>query len=56
MLSEILSSQGNKKQMDVKMENPGERRGTFDDIVPIDNQEDDAENLLQFEPVEVEEN
>ena len=52
MLSEIVSSQGNNRQI----EKAGERRGTFDDIVPIDNQEDDAENLLQFEPVEVEEN
>ena len=33
MLSEIVSSQSNNRQI----EKAGERRGTFDDIVPIDN-------------------
>ena len=51
---EMVSSQGNLiMKENIQNEQIQERRGTFDDIVPIENNEDNEENFLEFEPVNV---
>ena len=57
MLVEIVSSsQGGNHHNHLAVEGDNKAGGTFDEIVPIDNQEDDSQNQLQFEPVDVMEN
>ena len=54
VMVEMVSSQGNLiMKENIQNEQLQERRGTFDDIVPIENNEDNEENFLEFEPVNV---
>ena len=53
VMVEMVSSQGNQIKENIQNQQIQERRGTFDDIVPIENNEDNEENFLEFEPVDV---